>query len=166
MSRFSGSRSGEPRRLRPQSIENYLAVHDTCLALFRDHFLIADNLSRDRDEGEMRVAGRLRFVHGLVLDVEIALAVDADHRVRVIDYAFHAALVLDRHRPIFRYNNAHAYPGHPDAHHKHVFDPMQPDALGTIEWIGEEGAPSLGTVLDELFAWWFAPGRLLDLPVS
>jgi len=148
---------------RPQRIDAYLNLHEAHLARFRDHFLIENDLDFGYRKREVRVGGRLHFVHDLILDVDIKLAVDADRRVRVIRYRFNAALLRDRHRPIFRYDNAHAYPGHPDAHHKHVFDPLDPAALGTVEWVGEELQPDLGAVIDELFAWWFEKGRFLGL---
>jgi hypothetical protein len=114
--------------------------------------LVGDDIGFEDSRHKVLVEGRLRFVHGLILDVQIGAAVDADRRVQVDSYAFHAGFELDRHRPMFRDDNTHAYPRHPDAHHKHRCDPLDPDALGAVEWIDAEREPSLGEVMDELLA--------------
>lgn len=153
-------------RRRRQSLDSYLAVTDSHLARFRDHFLIDEALNFDilRDAG--LIEGSLGFVDELSLDVTIDLVVDANRRIEVVDYRFHASIERGRHRPVCRYDNAHAYPGHPDAHHKHTFDPLNPDALGSVAWVGAANQPDLGAVLAELHGWWFATGRFLDLRES
>ncbi len=118
MSRSSGPNPTRRSRQR-QSLEAYLSVNEAHLSRFRDHFLIDEGLSFEFPRRAVRIRGQLGFVHGLVMEVTINLLVDANRRVRVAEYRFHAALVRDRHRPIFRYDNAHPYPGHPDPHHKY-----------------------------------------------
>lgn len=54
---------------------------------------------------------------------------------------------------VVRYDNVQAQRGHPDAHHRHVFDPdgseiEPPEHLGSQRW------PNLGQVLDEAHEYW------------
>ena len=68
-------------------------------------------------------------------------------------------------RTIFRYDNFHAYTreGHPDAHHKHLFDLTTWQEIPPPEWIGEAHWPHLSDVITELRRWWETTGQHLDL---
>jgi hypothetical protein len=59
--------------------------------------------------------------------------------------------------PVFRYDNDHQdwlYPGHVDAHHKHLFDWRTGDQIeGSPIWIGAERWPTLGEVIAEAREW-------------
>lgn len=39
-------------------------------------------------------------------------------------------------RPIFRYDNAHSYPGHADDHHKHCVNYQSLSYIDPPRWIG------------------------------
>ena len=81
----------------------------------------------------------------------------------MVDYSYHAGIEGSAERPIFRYDNAHDYPGHADAHHKHHFDHTTWTRLGPPEWIGQVDCPQLIDVLSELEDWWYETGQHLDL---
>lgn len=64
---------------------------------------------------------------------------------------------------VLRYDNTHAYPGHGDAHHKHVYDWETNNQLpGSPAWVDERGWPTLGEVLKELRTWYWENRE--DLP--
>jgi hypothetical protein len=66
----------------------------------------------------LRIRGRVRCRHGLFVDVDKTLAIEVRRgrdMVRTVRYAYHAGIEGKADRPIFRYDNAHAYSGHPDA---------------------------------------------------
>lgn len=55
---------------------------------------------------------------------------------------------------ILRYDNAHDYPDHPDAFHKHLFGAAGKPA--GVQRIGQDQFPTLRQVIDEVFDWWKA----------
>ncbi len=56
---------------------------------------------------------------------------------------------------IFRYDNAHSYASHPDAHHKHRFDFQTGEELSHIPaWVGAYRWPHLNAVINEAWSWW------------
>jgi len=97
--------------------------------------------------------------------VKKQLEVNANGQVRTFDYRYHAGVVGPIDRPIFRYDNAHVYEieSHPDAHHRHRFDPVTWQEIEPPEWVGYDRWPHLDEVVRELMAWWEATGRRLDL---
>ena len=108
-----------------------------------------------RASNSFRIAGRIRCLGGLLLDVEEYLELrllQGRLRVRPVTYSYHVRIGGQRSRNIFRYDNFHAYSRerHPDAHHKHRFDPRTGREVTPPEWIGAERAPQLVDVLAEL----------------
>ncbi|MFT4040785.1 MAG: hypothetical protein QM692_21570 [Thermomicrobiales bacterium] len=134
-----------------------------------DEFVVADGLVRKIAEqpADLEIlAGRLTCQHSLFLDVQMKL--DTTVRggriwVRLRTRQYHAGVLGKHPRPIFRYDNSHPYPGHPDAFHKHQFDPATWEQPDWPVWIGRENWPSLGDVLEELRQWWEVTGSHLDL---
>ena len=111
------------------------------------------------------IAGRLVCRHGLFVDVDKKLHINRLGHARTSRYDYHAGVLGDRDRPVFRYDNAHAYTreGHPDAHHRHRFDHVTWEEIEPPEWVGYDRWPHLDEVVRELMAWWEATGRNLDL---
>jgi hypothetical protein len=104
---------------------------------------------------------RLYFVGGLFLEIHLNLARDRRDFVRLERYAYHAGVAGREDRPIFRYDNAHRYPGHPNPHHRHRFDHRYWLEIMPPEWIGVDRAPDLPAVIAELNEWWQTTGRFL-----
>lgn len=102
----------------------------------------------------------------MFIDVDMTLAVLDEHQratIRLVAYPYHAGVEGQANRPIFRYDNAHGYPGHGDAYHKHHFDHPTWTRIDPPEWIGEERCPRLADVIYDLEDWWGAAGQHLDL---
>lgn len=70
--------------------------------------------------------------------------------------------MLGQHN-VFRYDNCHAHEGHPDSHHKDLFDFATGDRLKS-QWVGVEGWPTLGEVIEEARDWWLANRDTLACP--
>lgn len=137
---------------------------------FRDEgFLLADSLSVRRLRADrLLIEGRIQCKGGLFINVEKFLAVrvvGGRRQVRTVRYTYRAGVEGSQDRPVFRYDNFHAYSreGHPDAHHKHRFDYTTWREIAPPEWIGEDKWPHLSDVIEELRRWWETTGRHLDL---
>lgn len=154
-------------------LDAYLTIQAHVLADFRsDGFLLEERLSLSEGGDErLLVEGRIRCRGGLFIDVEEFLAVRTARgrrHVRSVRYSFHAGIEGPLGRTVFRYDNHHSYlrEGHPDAHHKHVFDPTTWAERPPPEWIGEERRRNLSDVIAELRQWWEATGQHLGLSHS
>lgn len=150
------------------SLQGYFNAHVRRMAdLENEGFLVRDGLAQHWGKGEFLVLeGRLRCKHGLFVDVLKYLNVrryPTRTLVRTNRYRYHAGVEGDANRPIFRYVNTDAKPGHAGAHHKHRFDPTTWREIEPPLWIGEERWPHLSDVVDELRDWWETTGRHLRL---
>jgi hypothetical protein len=122
-------------------------------------FVGADTLElRDVGAGVLRMRGEIACSGGLVVDVRKFLEVldgeGQDARVQTFEYKYNA-FVRGGHN-VLRYDNTHPYPGHADAHHKHVYDRETGRQVpGSPFWIGADRWPTLGEVLDELERWYW-----------
>ncbi|MGI8642707.1 MAG: toxin-antitoxin system TumE family protein [Thermomicrobiales bacterium] len=148
------------------SLQNYLNVHHRYLDDLREHFILDDDLQYlFPREGLFKIAGRIHCRNGLFIDVNKHLRVNRWDQVRTARYRYHAGIEGRQDRPIFRYDNAHAYSreGHADEHHKHRFDPTTWQEIKPPEWIGRARWPHLSEVVEELEAWWRTAGQHLDL---
>ena len=74
--------------------------------------------------------------------------------VKTRRYSYHALRRRDDQTvDLFRYDNIHAHEGHRTRHHRHRFD-LSGGEIKPSEHMGEDGWPTLGQVLDELFQVW------------
>ena len=103
------------------SLDHYLAIHARRLADFT-HFIVADDLQIEVIGDSLFIRGRLTCEHGLFIDVVKALDINDRGQVRTRQYAYHAGVIGDADRSIFRYDNHDQKLGHPDRHHCHRFD--------------------------------------------
>ena len=124
-----------------------------------------DLKQRHRKPDRYRIAGRLTCRNGLFVDVKKTLRINVLGQIRTVEYSYHAGVIGQRNRPIFRYDNAHPYSieGHADAHHRHRFDHVTWEEIEPPEWVGRDRWPHLDEVVRELMSWWEATGRNLDL---
>jgi hypothetical protein len=151
---------------------NYLLIHERHIQAFMDEgFVLSDGLNviiaRDRQRRPVAVSieGRLTCINGLFVDIEKHLDVmERGGRiwVRLGDCKYHAGIAGEAPRTIFRYDTAHPYPHHKDNYHKHHFNHVTWEEIGTPEWIGRRDWPHLSEVLAELQAWWQDTGQNLD----
>ncbi len=157
----------KPDRHGWNALDKYLQIHDRRLDALRGDFVLADNLTYGFvDQYHYEIRGRIVCRHGLFVDVVKTLEVDRRHRARTIRYSYHAGIRGPQGRPILRYDNAHPYPGHADAHHKHRFDHTTWKPIEPPDWVGHDGWPHLSDVLGELKAWWDAVGQHLGAEVA
>lgn len=153
--------------------ENYIIrlerqVRDFSEAGFVHSSSVGDLTSRSRRDHapELVFSGRLSCADSLYIDVEETFEVMTRAGrpwIRMVGSKFQAGISGPGPRIIFRYDNAHSYPGHPDAFHKHQFDPATWQQADWPVWIGRAQWPSLGDVLEELRQWWEDTGQFLDL---
>lgn len=163
--------SGRPRR-DPHGWNrwgNYLQSHFGHIQRLLDEGFLGEDLLSIAVSGVdlITIEGKLVCEHGLEVSVTKALDVQGD-RVRTFKYSYHAAF-SDPHRRIFRYDNAHPWPHHADAHHKHVYSPPGSPEPGRVTWVGYDDWPSLFDVVQELRDWWEETGQYLDpdrLPID
>ena len=143
-----------------QEFQGYLSAHDGWLSRYNDHFLIENTLKIEViDPRTLLISGRLRCIGDLFIDVSKTLEMNSRQQVRTVKYSYHAGIVGAADRPIFRYDNYHAHPGHDDEHHRYHYDISTWKEIKPPEWVGHQGWPTLGEVIDELFEWWNEVGR-------
>jgi hypothetical protein len=73
---------------------------------------------------------------------------------------------------VFRWDNDHPYwlhPGHPDPHHKHLFDWRTGDELKdpptySPQWVGADDWPHLNEVIEQARNWYHANSAELPYP--
>jgi len=157
------SQHGDPHGW--NDLYHYLIIHQAQLDRLGSYFVERDELAISWiDERTLKIAGRIHCRFGIFLDVLKYLEVNDRRQVRTVRYRYHAGFEGQQPRPIFRYDNAYAHRGHPDAHHKHHVDYATWTEISPPEWIGHDRWPTLAQVLDELYDWWHQTGRVLDLP--
>ena len=151
---------------------NYLFLHGLHLQGFVEEGFVVHNQVREsslfnRNElVSVTLAGRLICEHGLFVDVEKNLEVaerDGKPWVRIDDCKYHAGVLGDVARPVFRYDTSHPYRGHADKYHKHLYNHETWEEIDIPVWIGRHAWPHLSDVLEELQEWWLSTGQYLDL---
>ena len=118
-----------PDRHGRSRLQNDLSAHHGHLDSCRGYVVLADDLRYGWipiPPRPYRIEGRVHCDHGRFVDARKTLETRDDNVVRTNRYGYHAGIEGARERPIFRYDNAHAYlrEDHPDEHHKHRFDPV------------------------------------------
>lgn len=133
---------------------DYLNVHDSWLEN-KLAFLIEDNqLSYEFSEQAVFWEGILHCVEGIEIHVSKTQAVQyrsGRPEVKTVRYSYHALRREgERTIDILRYDNAHEHEGGWFNHHKHLFD-EDGNEIGSPIYVGEEGWPTLGAVILEVF---------------
>jgi hypothetical protein len=138
--------SGDPHDW--NSFQQYLHIHERCIKNL-EHFIIHDGLDLQVADDQILIVGRLLCRCNTFLDVDKTLLHRTDGWVKTIRYSYHAGILLPEPRALFRYDNAHPHPGHPDAHHKHRYDETGAEIKPPISvpWL------HLSDAIEELEAW-------------
>lgn len=129
----------------------------------RDGFVEGDDLELvPFGAGVLKLEGKIRCVGGLVVTVRKLLEIvgsvsEADALaenapVQTFSYSYNVS--IEGGHSVFRYDNAHPHPGHPDAHHRHEFD--KAGSALPLQWVGEARWPTLGQVIAEARSWYWA----------
>lgn len=153
-----------PSRHGPNRLRNYLETHETVLAQLKDEgFVCHDDLELAFMPGTIRMWGEISCIGEIVIRVDKTLAIveddPRDPLVQTVDYSYNAS--VRRCSNFLRHDNAHAHPGHPDNHHRHVFDWRTGDPLSDPEWCGGDW-PTLGDFIGFARDWYWAHWN--DLP--
>lgn len=109
-----------------------------------------DELTLAHIDGTLQISGHLAGRDKLLLGVWKLLQMqsrDGVVYVRTARYSYEGFLA---NRRLFRYDNAHAHPGHQDEHHKHVFDESGGEQ---VIWLGRDRWPYLSDALEDLAQW-------------
>lgn len=110
------------------------------------------------EAGLLTIQGEISCLGNIVIRVGKTLAIlddgEPDPPVQTILYAYNASV---RGRNSFlRHDNAHAYPGHFDEHHRHDFDWKTGENLpGSPSWVGADGWPTMSEFIEEVRDWYW-----------
>jgi hypothetical protein len=138
-------------------LDTYLTVHENVMDQFRcSDFVGDDTLSVDdfSQAGFYVMQGEIACLGNIVITVYKIIDIVASGDVPIVRtsrYSYNVR-VMGQHN-VFRYDNWHAHEGHPDEHHKDLFDFTTGDRTDS-KWVGEGGWPTLGEVIEETRAWW------------
>lgn len=151
-------------RHRPNSWEQYQAIHAKKIADYSPHFIVSDELVPQLTPGAVIWRGILYCAAGLEIHVfkvqDLFTRPDGRLAVQTQLYEYHVLQRLQHgERNLFRYDNAHTYVDHPDAHHRHQYDDTgeSPECRHLSKEGWERGDwPNLGQVIDEVYEWWRA----------
>lgn len=137
----------------PNTWENYQHVHDSYMDSF-SHFIEEDCLRAIHTRTLVSWDGVLYCAAGIEIHISKSQQVTERHgqlMVETTDYSYHVLRRVGRQTTnLLRYDNVHVQPDHPDAHHRHRYDP-DGNEIEPPTHVGEEGWPTLGEVLQEAF---------------
>jgi len=128
-------------------------------------FVEQDNLEFEPLSGTIRCKGEISCLGDIVIAVDKLLEVldgDRDPDVQTFLYAYNAS--VRGAGSFLRHDNAHAHPGHEDAHHRHVFDWQTGEEMRPPEWCGEEKWPTLGEFIGKVRDWYYSHSQELPNP--
>jgi hypothetical protein len=135
------------------------------LSLRATGFVGDDTIQLLRFADSLFMVGQVGCKGNVVITVEKLLAVTDHETVQTVRYSYQAT-IRNGHK-IMRFDNQHAHPGHPDDHHKHVFNYLTGDEFeGSPIWIGADKWPTLSDVIRELADWHHEHYDDLDNPES
>lgn len=159
--------SNSPAKHSPCRLDTYLSVHANRLAQAKRSDLIReDTISVETfGEGSFILQGEIACQGNIVITVCEILDVVAKGEfpeVFTSRYTYNVR-VLGQHN-VLRYDNCHRHHGHPDSHHKHIFNVQTGD--GATQWVGENSRPTLPEVIEEVREWWSVNQRLLESPFA
>lgn len=133
-----------------------LSLHESYLRRW-DYFILRDSLTLTATSALIRWKGALVCQDGIEIRVTLTLDVDDQSGRQIVRTRKYSYQVLRRvegvERGLFRYDNAHPHPGHPDWHHRHAYD-RDGREIKPPEHVGYESAPTLGDVLSQAYGVW------------
>lgn len=134
----------------------YVEAHDNHMGqLYREEFVQGDTLMWSPVYQGFQLTGEIACRGNIVIRVDKTLAIldpgESNPRVQTEYYAYNAS--VKGHGTIRRYDNEHAHPGHPDAHHRHDGD-WRTGQEATPVHVGEQGWPTLSEFIREIAQWY------------
>lgn len=140
-------------------------------AILASAFVAQHNLGYTAYPGHIIICGQMSCLGDIVITVEKLLAVlegdpqeaPLDTTVQTIMYSYNAS--VRGHNSFLRYDNCHRHRGHTDDHHRHIMDwKNEREAMGSPEWVGEDGWPHLSQFVDFVDDWYRENGSQLPAP--
>ena len=140
----------------PCRFDRYVSIHETVLDQFRTEGFVNGDTLEFFDLGPLlEIAGEIGCAGRIVVKVWKLLEYSGGGElpfVRTVRYSYNVS--VRNAGNVFRYDNAHAYDGHADAHHRHEYDWPRPGQVdGSPVWIGAARWPTLGEVIREAADW-------------
>ncbi|MGH7583309.1 MAG: hypothetical protein ACREL5_08810 [Gemmatimonadales bacterium] len=135
-------------------LENYLQVHESYMATFREEgFVVHDGCAFTILGKVVLLEGTITCLDGIVIEVRKEIDVLSGRGgsawVRTRSFCYHAG--LRGGETILRYDSPH---GHRPYHHKHTYDTFGDGRELAIEELrSEREVPTLGEVIRELQGW-------------
>lgn len=137
--------------------ENYKRAHEGHMRPFFSYWVKEDRVEITETPQLIYFEGAILCEGGVEIWVDKELSVrevGGDIEVRTQKYSYHVLhRSEDRVTDLFRYDNAHDRPGHPDRHHKHIY---RSDGTSSVEHVGYNAWPVLRDVIEEAYRWWQA----------
>lgn len=132
-------------------------------------FVHADTLEWEPVHGHLVLLGEIACNGYIIVKVHKTLAVlDGEGSVALVQtiaYSYNA--FVKGHGTFLRIDNAHAHPGHADAHHRHLQDWQTGNELpGSPFWVGADGWQTLGDFLSDVRDWYWEHRSELPKPDS
>lgn len=145
----------------PNRFKSYQQIHETVINRYRQDFIEHETIHFDPYPDGYLISGQIFALDGIVITVEKFLEIlggsDDNAIVQTRWYSYNAS--LQGRFNILRYDNQdedYLRPGHLDEHHKHVFDwKTGAEVQGSPFWVGHDGWPTLGDVINELQGWYY-----------
>ncbi len=154
--------STNPRH-RPNRFDKYQQIHDKYIQSFITEGFIdeksLDYLKFAHDICEITLRGEIACLGQILItvdkDIKIVSGCGDAALVQTIMYEYNVS--VRGYGNVFRYDNSHSRPGHPDNHHKHEFNwKLNELGEGRVRYIGEDGWPTLDQVIKEARDWYWS----------
>lgn len=152
----------------PTRLQSYLSSHEGHMEGLRaSRFVNGDNLFIEVGPHRVTMEGRIACLGGIVVNVLKTLEVlggeGQDAMVQTVAYAYNISIRGQSN--IFRYDNLHRRKGHPDPHHKDLYDWRTNEHLPeSPKWMGAERWPTLNDVILEAQQWYYDHRHELEAP--
>lgn len=161
----------------PNNFGRYVETHDTVLSQFQARdFVSRHTLNFSQYGNSIQLSGEIACLGNIVIQVQKILDVveppqvvrynvapllqkpAREWTVQTSEYSYNVS--LQGHSNLFRYDNTDDFwvkdSNHPDKHHKHLYDWQTGRQLpDSPVWVGREGWPTLGAVIDEASDWYY-----------
>jgi hypothetical protein len=144
----------------PNRFSAYLEIHSSVISQYeKDRFIGFNTLMIDAIPGQILMRGHLGCPGKIAISVYKILDVTKDKGTDWVQTNWYSYNVFVQNiGNVFRYDNKDEdfsfRPGHLDEHHKHVFDWKNDTEIKTI-WVGVDGWPTLGEVIEETREWYW-----------
>jgi hypothetical protein len=152
-------KSENPRH-RPNRLDKYQNTHESYIDNFVSEGFIGEHTLwfESSKSGLIYLKGEIACPGQILIATEKTLkpiqGSGESRLVQTVRYQYNVSVRGEGN--VFRYDNLHSRPGHPDDHHRHDFDWKRPSEKGEgkVTWVGECGWPTMDEVIEEAKVWY------------